>query len=204
MKWVAKVFPMFFVCLLGFCFSVIKERTIKVVFFIWSFIPNLLEVIFNYSVQSEPLHGELKLSEESARPRECQAAKPRDARNEGGLRKRPSLAFRIIPLVIFVSRAFRLTDQEKRERLLVVEEACKCRCEQALLFGRAKRAARSRGKEILSLPRLPLSRLLSRASRASTFHDIPQVESCSHATANVTVLPSVTSLHPTMVSTYEH
>ena len=143
---------MFFVCLLGFCFSVIKERTIKVFFFfIWSFIPNLLEVIFNYSVQSEPLHGELKLSEGSARPRECQAAKPRDARNEGGRRKRPSLAFRIIPLVIFVCRAFRLTDQEKRERLLVVEGACKCRCEQALLFGRAKRAARSRGKEILSL-----------------------------------------------------
>ena len=121
LKWVAKVFPMFFVRLLGFCFSVIKERTIKVFFFfIWSFIPNLLEVIFNYSVQSEPLHGELKLSEGSARPRECQAAKPRDARNEGGRRKRPSLAFRIIPLVIFVCRAFRLTDQEKRERLFVV------------------------------------------------------------------------------------
>ena len=39
-------------------------------------------------------------------------------------------------------------------------------CEQALLFGRAKRAARER-----------TSRLLSRASRASTFHDIPQIES---------------------------
>ena len=43
-------------------------------------------------------------------------------------------------------------------------------CEQALLFGRAKRAARegARGRQ---------SRLLSRASRACTFHDIPQMES---------------------------
>ena len=41
-------------------------------------------------------------------------------------------------------------------------------CEQALLFGRAKRAARERP---------PQSRLLSRASRACTFHDIPQMES---------------------------
>ena len=39
-------------------------------------------------------------------------------------------------------------------------------CQQALLFGRAKRAARERA-----------SRILSRASRASTFHDIPQIES---------------------------
>ena len=41
-------------------------------------------------------------------------------------------------------------------------------CEQALLFGRAKRAARGRPLQ---------SRLLSRASRACTFHDIPQMES---------------------------
>jgi len=45
-------------------------------------------------------------------------------------------------------------------------------CEQALVFGRENarasgEAARGRG----------LSRLLSRASRASTFHDIPQMES---------------------------
>ena len=39
-------------------------------------------------------------------------------------------------------------------------------CQQALLFGRAKQAARERA-----------SRILSRASRASTFHDIPQIES---------------------------
>ena len=41
-------------------------------------------------------------------------------------------------------------------------------CEQALLFGRAKQAVRGRP---------PQSRLLSRASRACTFHDIPQMES---------------------------
>ena len=44
-----------------------------------------------------------------------------------------------------------------------------------------KRAAKPRGTEerrnLLSLPCPPLSRLLSRASRASTFHDIPQMES---------------------------
>ena len=52
----------------------------------------------------------------------------------------------------------------------------KLACEQALLFGRAKRAARPRGAG-LSLPQPPQSRLLSRASRACTFHDIPQMES---------------------------
>ena len=41
-------------------------------------------------------------------------------------------------------------------------------CEQALLFGRAKRVAREGAS--------PLA-CLSRASRASTFHDIPQMES---------------------------
>ena len=58
-------------------------------------------------------------------------------------------------------------------------------CKQALLFGRAKQAVRERAsdrakprgaKEILPRP-APLSRLLSHASRASTFHDIPQIES---------------------------
>ena len=50
--------------------------------------------------------------------------------------------------------------------------------EQALIFGREKRAAQEsvsqrRGRE----GPLPLSGLLSRASSASTFHDIPQLES---------------------------
>ena len=47
--------------------------------------------------------------------------------------------------------------------------------EQALLFGRAKRAARERASQRRS--REGQSRLLSRASRACTFHDIPQMES---------------------------
>ena len=34
---------------------------------------------------------------------------------------------------------------------------------------------------VLSLPRLPLSRLLSRASRASTFYDLPKWRACSQA-----------------------
>ena len=51
-------------------------------------------------------------------------------------------------------------------------------CEQALLFGRAKRAARERASEReAARDRPPLSRLFSRASRASTFLDIPQMES---------------------------
>ena len=52
-------------------------------------------------------------------------------------------------------------------------------CEQALLFGRAKRAARERASELRNRegPPPPQSRLLSRASRACTFHDIPQMES---------------------------
>ena len=44
--------------------------------------------------------------------------------------------------------------------------------EQALLFGRAKQGARERASERQSRP--PLSRFLSRASRATTFHDIPK------------------------------
>ena len=50
-------------------------------------------------------------------------------------------------------------------------------CEQALLFGRTKRSAREHasGRQRPSSP--PLSRLLSRSSRASTFHYIPQMES---------------------------
>ena len=43
-----------------------------------------------------------------------------------------------------------------------------------------ERAAKPRGaseRRSLSLPRPPQSRLLSRASRACTFHDIPQMES---------------------------
>ena len=54
-------------------------------------------------------------------------------------------------------------------------------CEQALLFGPAKRAARERASERRSrdgpTPRPSQSRLLSRASRACTFHDIPRMES---------------------------
>ena len=47
-------------------------------------------------------------------------------------------------------------------------------CKQALLFVRAKRAKRERASEWRSCEG---PRLLSRASRASTFHDIPQMES---------------------------
>ena len=50
-------------------------------------------------------------------------------------------------------------------------------CEQALLFGRTKRAARERASEQRIPHAPPLSRLLSRASRASTFCYIPQMES---------------------------
>ena len=50
-------------------------------------------------------------------------------------------------------------------------------CEQALLFGRTKRAAREHASERGRSPSPLLSRLLSRASRASTFHYIPQMES---------------------------
>ena len=52
-------------------------------------------------------------------------------------------------------------------------------CEQALLFGRAKRAARARTPERAAKPRgaKGLSRLPSRATCAFTFHDIPQMES---------------------------
>ena len=48
--------------------------------------------------------------------------------------------------------------------------------EQALLFGRAKRVSRERTSEPLSPRGAPLSRLLSRVSRATSFHNIPQME----------------------------
>ena len=63
-------------------------------------------------------------------------------------------------------------------------------CQQALLFGRAKRAARERA-----------SRLLSRASRVSTFHDIPQIEACSEAKTGVEITHEVVRLHSTYFST---
>ena len=53
-------------------------------------------------------------------------------------------------------------------------------CERSIEASRARTRERARprgAKEILSLPPPPLSRLLSRASRASTFHDITQMES---------------------------
>ena len=63
-----------------------------------------------------------RFSEGSARARERWAAKPRDARNEGGSprkKRRESCLSRLAPLVtrvvICVSRAFCSTDQEKRE-----------------------------------------------------------------------------------------
>ena len=42
---------------------------------------------------------------------------------------------------------------------------------------RVRTRERASERKELSLPRPPLSRLLSRASRASTFHDTPQMES---------------------------
>ena len=50
-------------------------------------------------------------------------------------------------------------------------------CEQALLFGRAKRASRERASERRSCKGTPLSLFLSRASWTSTFFYIPQMES---------------------------
>ena len=62
----------------------------------------------------------------------------------------------------------------------VTTDALGLACEQALPFGRAKQAAlwnaRTSGKAARGRPRAPLSRLLSRASRASTFHDIHKGE----------------------------
>ena len=49
-------------------------------------------------------------------------------------------------------------------------------CEQALLFGRAERAARQRASERRGREK-DSSRVLSRASRLCTFHDIPQMDS---------------------------
>ena len=49
--------------------------------------------------------------------------------------------------------------------------------EQALIFGREKRAAQERVSERRGREGpLPLSGLLSPASRSSTFHDIPQMK----------------------------
>ena len=78
-------------------------------------------------------------------------------------------------------------DNETRQQMNnLLQRLCSVRsfllsiaCEQALLFGRAKRAARERASELRNRegPPPPQSRLLSRASRACTFHDIPQMES---------------------------
>ena len=50
--------------------------------------------------------------------------------------------------------------------------------EQALLFRRAKQAARER---VSNRQSRELPRLFSRATRASTFHDIPKWRPCSEA-----------------------
>ena len=76
-------------------------------------------------------------------------------------------------------------DNETRQQMNnLLQRLCSVRffllsiaCEQALLFGRAKRAAREREGERRSREGPAQSRLLSRASRACTFHDIPQMES---------------------------
>ena len=68
-------------------------------------------------------------------------------------RRRP----RILRFLLFL-----LPDQTKPGALY---EWYSVACEQALLFGRAKRVTRERA----SRP--------ARSSRASTFHDIPQIES---------------------------
>ena len=54
-------------------------------------------------------------------------------------------------------------------------------CEQALLFGRTKRAAQEHSSERRRPPAPPRLRLLSRASRAFTFHYIPKWRACSQA-----------------------
>ena len=77
-------------------------------------------------------------------------------------------------------------DNETRQQMNnLLQRLCSVRffllsiaCVQALLFGRAKRAARERAIEPRSRKGPPpQSLLLSRASRACTFHDIPQMES---------------------------
>ena len=62
-----------------------------------------------------------RFSKGCARPRECWAAKPRDARNEGGSLSR--LAPSVTRVVICVSRAFCSTDQGKRETAHLVYSA---------------------------------------------------------------------------------
>ena len=59
-------------------------------------------------------------------------------------------------------------------------------CEQALLFGRAKRAALERASERRG--REEPARLLSRASRACAFHDIPEWRACSAANRELSML----------------
>ena len=54
-------------------------------------------------------------------------------------------------------------------------------CEQALLFGRAKQAARERASERQSREEAPAPSFRARASRASAFHDIPKWRACSQA-----------------------
>ena len=64
-----------------------------------------------------------RFSKGSARARERWAARPRDARNEGG----SHLMFLVTRVVICVSRAFFLTDQEKRETARSLH-ICKISC----------------------------------------------------------------------------
>ena len=52
-------------------------------------------------------------------------------------------------------------------------------CEQALLFGRVKQAARERASERQSREKPPAPGFRARASRASAFHDIPKWRACS-------------------------
>ena len=63
-----------------------------------------------------------RFSKGSARPRECWAAKPRNARNEGGNLSR--LAPSVTRVVIWVSRAFCATDQAKRETARSLHQTC--------------------------------------------------------------------------------
>ena len=76
---------------------------------------------------------------------------------------------------------------ERRSICQIDWTTVKLACEQALVFGWAKQAAREslasgkavsgRGLGLFSSPPPLRSRLFSRASRASTFNGIPQMES---------------------------